>query len=660
MAAANILILDFETRSRASLKHVGAFEYAADPSTEILCASFIYAPLDQLAAAGITTLRSWDSDMEKTEDLLRAALQDSSTMVVAHNAFFEWAICRHRLGVDIPESRITCTASLAAALALPRSLEGVGAVLGLDVQKDKTGHRLMLKLSKPRRPTAASSAPWHEDPGELARLAQYCETDVKVTRDLFLKLPPLSARERKVWELDQKINRKGFAVDRPLVQAVQKMIAEESQTLTNKMVMLTGGEIQSPRQTARLMRWLGGNMKNPPSNLQSKTVAAALGAALEPLAREALELRQLSSKTSIAKYDAFEMHSRWDGRCRESLLYSGAGTGRWTGLGVQPQNLPRPTLNNTDLAAAICTTGDLEVVRMFYDKPLEVFSSVLRSVIIPTERLNFYCADYAAIETRVVFWLAGHREGLKAFDTGEDLYRSMASAIYGINIAAVTSEQRQLGKAAILGCGFQMGAPKFYATCKNWGLDVSEALALAAVETYRAQHKPVVGFWREVENAALTAVTYPGKTVGAGLVEFCRKGRALLCRLPSGRRLTYMDPTVKVEAREFNGCASKPKPRLAYSCVNGITRKWEETDTYGGALVENITQAVARDLMAEAMLAIDAVGFDIVLSVHDEILVEHRGEKRYSEFLKIMSSPPQWAAGLPVKVSGWVGRRYRK
>lgn len=664
-ASQPVLILDFETRSEAPLKEVGAYEYAADPSTQILCASFIACLDGGRDSAKVETVRRWDRRRENSDLLLKleAWLKHGKVMVVAHNAFFEWCIIRHRLGIDIPERRLTCTAALAAAMALPRSLDGAAAALGLAEQKDKAGHRLMLKLSKPRRPTQSSAARWHEDPTELERLVSYCETDVRVTRDLYLGLPPLNAMERQVWELDQKINRRGFAVDRDLVLKIQKMIALESVALTSELAALTSGAVQSAKQTATLKTWLAGNGLPDLLNLQAKTIDDALdGGGLPPLPRRAFEIRQLSSKTSNAKYRSFELRSRFDGRCRESLIYHGAATGRWVGAGVQPQNLPRSTLNNTDLAAGICATGELEVVKMFYDKPLEVFSSVLRSAIVPESGSVFYCADYAAVEMRVVFWLANHQAGLAAIREGQDLYKLMAADIYGVPVTAVTADQRQLGKAAVLGCGFGMGAAKFFVTCKNWRLDVSEELAARAVKTYRQKHRPVTTFWKDVERATLDAVTFPGKTFTAGRVQFFKVGRVLFCRLPSGRRLSYFDPVIKTEnALDLYGIKGfSGKPRLTYYCVNGITRKWASEETYGGALVENVTQAVARDLMAWAMVALDQAGFSIVLSVHDEVLVEEKDDKRFSEFLAIMSKPPEWADGLPVKATGWCGPRYCK
>lgn len=653
MPAQEYLILDYETFSEADLKRCGAYEYAVHPSTEILCAAWRVGTRETICSSPINVWLPSSIDFG-----LFNALTNTTIKLVAHNAFFEQVITEYVLKVkDIPIERWICTAARAAALALPRSLEGAGEALGLKVQKDQEGKRLMLKMSKPRKPTKNDTTVRHTDAKDLKRLIDYCVTDIAVETELLIRLPPLTPLEERVWALDQKINHRGFLVDRSLVDSALKLIAEETKALNAAAATITNGKVSSGTQRNAMLEWLNARGLGLP-DLRAKTVHDVLANGVkDEKAKKILEIRQAGSKTSTAKYEAFKIKSGHDGRVRDNLLYHGATTGRWGGRGVQPQNFPRGTIKCIGGACDDLKTFDLDTIRMLWGNPLDVLSSCLRGVIIAPPGKEFYCADYAAIEARVLFWLADHKSGLKAYRENRDIYREMASVIYGKPLATITKDQRDMGKRAILGCGYGMGHNKFLASCKQYGQEIDEQIAFRAVNAYRKEHHPVPSFWYATENAAAAAVENPGKSFKCGKVTWFVSGDFLYCRLPSFRKLAYYRPKIVVKDTPWG----EKKATVSHMAVDSLTKKWGETSVYGGLLVENVTQAVARDLLAEGMLRIEKAGYQIVLTVHDEILAERKtGEGNVEEFCKLMSALPVWAAGCPVAAEGWAGNRYKK
>lgn len=672
------LALDYETYSEANLKKVGAFEYSIHPSTEIICASWRLGTRATLAAAPTKT---WVPGRDSHLDLWHA-FTDPDVILVAHNALFEQVITRNvfaekYLGTaegasayaleqrekirSLAPQRWLCTASLASALALPRKLADVAAVLKLPVQKDMDGHRLMLKWCKPRKPTKNNPSTRHTNPDELKRLVSYCATDTDAETLLLLKLPELSGRERKVWCLDQAINLRGFRVDRPLVKTVLQMIAEETVLLNSATSRLSRGTIRSTKQRDATLDWLS-DQGAYFADLTKKTVedALAVGDLPKPVKRM-LEIRQAASKSSTAKYQAFEMRSRHDGAVRDILVYHAASTGRWGGAGIQPQNLPRPTISDAIGTAEVLRDCDLEMVRTMFGDPMEVFASCLRSMIIARKGTTLDVMDFASIEARVLFWVARHEEGLKAFREGRDLYVEQAADAFQIPAEEIAKDslERFVGKTLILGAGFGMGKDKFRGTCAAQGKIVSEEIAELGITSYREKHAPVVKLWRSIERAAISAVENLGKRFTVNRTSWWVRGEYLWCQLPSGRRLAYFGPAVKHEPTPWG----ERRPVLYHWGADAKTKRWVFGKTYGGRLVENVVQAIARDLMSEAMLRIDARGpWQLVLCVHDELVAERplKGPGSLGEFQALMEQLPLWADGIPVKTEGWSGRRYRK
>lgn len=299
---------------------------------------------------------------------------------------------------------------------------------------------------------------------------------------------------------------------------------------------------------------------------------------------------------------------------------------------------------------------NLEEIRLLYSNPMEVFASSLRGMIVSSPGHKLMCADYSAVEARILFWLADHTKGLKIYKENRDPYREMAKEIYNVPLDKVTGEQREVGKRAVLGCGYGMGAKKFEKTCKLFGQEVSKDLAQQAVETYRRVHYPIRKLWYNLENAAIAAVKDPLKKFKINHTRWFMKGDFLKCELPSGRHLSYHKPSIR-SIEKWN----VKKDTLFFWGVNPtIKTKWAEQHTYGGSLTENVIQAIARDIMADAMLRVDAYGYKILFTVHDEILVEAEEPARLEKFSELINRLPKWAKELPLKSEAWEGKRYRK
>ena len=585
---------------------------------------------------------------------------------MAHNAFFEQVVTRFvltkylgaRMLSDIPIYRWECTASMAAALALPRSLEKACLALSLPIKKDMDGRRLVLKYCKPRKPTKNNPNRWHDNRDEIDKIIKYCALDVDAMAGLYGALPALKPSEREVWLLNQKINMRGFHVDKRLIDVVLCLIEKEIRELDRETQILTNGAIESTTQRGAILNFVntfGANL----TDLTASTIKSALlRTDLHPTARRILEIRQDVSKTSTAKYEAFKARSAFDNRIRDHIMYHGASTGRDAGQGVQPHNLPSSSISGLESAFGIVAENDLELIRLIYGSPMRVFSSCIRGMIIPTPGYEFFCEDFSAIEARVLLWLADDTAGLDIFRKGIDPYKRLASLIFNTRISEITSKQRDLGKRAELGCGFGMGWEKFLTTCFSNGLtDIDETLAKKAVSGFRELHRPVVKMWSNIERAAIRAVQNPGRAFKIHKTKWYVKNKTLFCELPSGRALAYYDPVIKYANTPWGDRA----PKLYHWSVDSFTKKWALGGTYGGKLAENVTQAAARDVMKEAERRVQSAEYDVLFSVHDEILSEREiGAGSASEYSALMQVVPNWACDLPIKTEGWQGMRYRK
>lgn len=706
------ITIDFETQSEVDLKKAGAFEYASSPSTRVMCLAF---KPEGDRAAHLFDFATMQMNWKQLHVAFRTTwlkwVGDTTFVFTAHNAFFEQCIYEQvlvkRLGWPrIPVHKWRCTAAKAAAVAIPRNLADAGAVMRTHTQKDFEGHHIMMKLCKPTKAWTAwakkgypteEPTKWHTPenaPEDFRKLYHYCKIDVLSEEQLDRSLPDLNSFEQRLWEIDQKMNLRGIAVDMPLVNKIANIMATESRAMNKNLDALTMGLVSSGNARQAILDFLALEEIELP-DLRAKTVDDFLanGKASGDAAK-ILKIRQALSKASTAKYKTFQLRAKTDGRVRDLLLYHAASTGRWGGKGIQPQNFPRGIIKDIFEAIERIKTCALDDLKMLYGENLmPLFSSVLRGMFIATKGQELFVEDYSAIECRVTWWLAGHEAGLDMFRAGIDPYRAMAAVIFKKSILEVTDEERQVGKAAVLGCGYQMGGKKFMTSAWDvYRAKVDLATAKIAVTAYRDEHWPVAEMWEAYENAAIAAVENPGKVAKVGRVRFQTHGRFLKIILPSGRCLSYCDPMVKSEIvyayvvkgeANYTGSydifkaalkagATEARPfdtkRLSYMATNHkakkidcVIPKWTREKTYGGKLTENIVQAVARDILAEAIVRADRANFNILMHSHDELVVEApKGAHTEKKFRAIMEELPAWAEGLPLKSSGWMGDRYKK
>jgi DNA polymerase len=647
--------IDFETRSEADLKKVGIWKYSTHPSTEILCVGL---KVENLETSILAPYEAFCAPL--------------TAEFHAHNALFEYCIWNN-VGVRLygwPKVSLEswhCSAALAAYHSLPRSLDGACSALKLPTQKNLKGHRLMLKMSKPRKPTKNNQAKWHEDPVDLERLAEYCKQDVEAEYALVQALGELPRAERELWLITQEINLRGVGVDMDTVAAALKAIAKAEIAAKNQIQYYSSGQIKTPGQVTRILDFCRGRGVVIPS-CSADIIDDVLRQQPEadPTAREVLRIRRESSKSSLKKYQALANRTDDEARLRDLLLYYGASTGRWAGMGFQIQNLKRCSFEPGDLdhIHQLIQDGNTEGLRIMYGSELDVFSQALRSTLKAPPRRTLIGADYASIEARVLLWLA-EDPGLRVFQTG-DIYVDMASAIYRRPVEYIDKTQRQVGKVAVLGLGYGMGAERFQRTCYDWtGIIISDELATEIVDTYRTKYYQVKEFWNEVEHGMVKlAIKHPGQVVTrkskrAPLAAVV-KGDFLTIQLPSGRRLFYREPRLVPGLTPWGSEIEK----ITYMSVDGFTRKWVRTETWGGKLVENITQAVARDIMAAAMKRLNDQRIDVVLSIHDELIVEVDEADAWDvrdAFKEALIRVPGWATGLPIAIDDpWINERYVK
>jgi DNA polymerase len=673
------IFIDFETRSCVDLRKTGAWRYAEDPTTDVLCLCW---GLDH------GPIRTWYPGQPIPLEIAVAAAVGGK--FVAHNAEFERAIWKRvlapRYGFPEPElDQWECSAGMAQAMALPRSLEDAARAMGLPVQKDQQGHALMLRVSRPRSFLPNGTPVWwtDTDKDKLQRLAAYCAQDVEVTRQLYPHLLPLSADERAVWLLDAKMNERGVYIDEALVRAARKVVTDAEDALLAELVTLTRGAVKTVKQVAKLKDWLSAEGCDV-NSLDKSAVSEALSRpTLTASARRALEIRQELALSSTGKLDAMLSRRCADGRARGNLIYHAATTGRWAGTGIQLQNLPRGTLPKgvkaLDCLSAI-RLGDYRLFDVLFNHPpLGVVSSCIRSMITAAPGMDLAAADFANIEGRVLAWVAGEGwkiQAFRAYDTitgydakgealraGPDLYKLAYSKSFNVPVPSVTSDQRQIGKVQELALGYQGGVGAFQSMAVLYGIVIADAVADQIKVLWRKAHPATVQLWEDMETAAISAIAQPLTVFRAGAggcISFACSGGFLWMRLPSGRKLSYPAPALDYVKTKFGTM----KRTITFAGVNEHSRMWGRNTTYGGKLTENAVQAIARDLMAEALLRIESKGWPCVLSVHDEAVAEVPAGTFPNDdpapFEAEMARLPAWASGLPVAASGWVGERYRK
>lgn len=669
------LHLDFETRSVADVTVTGPYRYSIDPSTTVLCLCYKYEK------NGIEYKRTIEKgDFEKRFDNVVMGGQaetctaikeiiemakDENVIFCAHNSMFEYCMWNNVLSLfDFPKiedfNRWECTASKAATHALPRSLGKCANALHLKEEKDETGKRVMMSLSKPKKPSKKDPSMWNNDVDKFETLYNYCEQDVIVESAIDKALPNLQPMEREIWKLDQEINNRGIRIDTEALDKAISFTNAFKDRLNIELQELTKGRVTKATEVKRLTEYLHDfvDKKDLPS-LGAADVTEFLKNNADKNVNRILEIRQQAGKSSTKKLERMKLCMSSDNKVRDILVYHGASTGRWAGAGIQVQNFPRGNKDyDIEKVLEAIKSHDLEGFMVLYPNVIDAISASLRGFLIADEGKDFIAADFSAIEARVVFFLAGAERGLKAFREGADIYCDFASEIYKRPITKKDKDERQLGKTGVLGCGFQMGPDRFKAQVKTLtGLDISRDMAQLIVQAYRTTYPEVAGFWYLQERSAVQAVREAGKTITAGPVKWKVQNGFLYCKLPSGRCLAYAEPQVKPIETKWG----EVKDQITFMAVNPTTKNWERQHSYGGALTENIVQATARDLMAYGMLNLEKHGYQIRMTVHDEVIAcVDEGFGSVEEFERILSTTPDWATGCPVKAEGWRGKRYRK
>ena len=642
----SLLAIDIETFSDVDLPKCGVYAYSDSPRFEILL--FAYAFDDE--PTQVVDLACG----EQLPDRVLAALEDESVTKTAFNAAFERTCISRYLGRQLSPASWQCTAVQAAMLALPLTLDGVGEVLNIKRKKLKEGVALVRYFSMPCKPTKANGGRTRnrpEDAPELwERFKAYCIRDVDAEREIRQKMHnyPIPDSEMELYRLDQEINDRGIMVDQRLAAQAVRCDAEFKARATTQAQQLTG--LSNPNSLAQVKGWLAERGIEVDS-LDKKAIKGLLPQATGEV-RQMLELRLLLGKTSVKKYEAIQRSVCSDGRVHGLLQFYGANrTGRWAGRLVQVQNLPQNHIPDLALARSLVKRGEFDQVEILYDSTPGVLSELIRTAFVPKPGCRFIVADFAAIEARVLAWFSGEQWRLDTFQQGGDIYCASASKMFHVPVEkhGQNAHLRQKGKIAELALGYG-GSVGALTSMGALDMGLAEEELQPLVDQWRGANPHIVKFWWDVDAAAMKAFRAKTELRLGSLCFACRSGMMFIT-LPSGRRLSYVKP--RLMPNRFN------RESLTYEGV-GESKKWSRIETYGPKLTENIVQATSRDLLALAMLRLRNAGFEIVMHIHDEAVVEvPEGVSSVDEICRIMSEAPAWAVGLPLRADGYECEFYR-
>lgn len=649
------LFVDIETFCSVDIKKAGLYPYVGSPDFEVMLVAYAWGDEPVRVIDLVSALDEFDAiEVEAEMQNIIAGLLDPGTLKIAHNNAFERNALGKHVGHYLPPEEWDDTMVLAAMNGLPMSLDAAGAALQIEYQKIKEGTTLINYFCKPCKPTIANGGrtrnlPEHA-PDKWERFVEYCRRDVVAMRQIYRRLQdfPVTDFERLVWCLDARINERGVLVDTELAQAAIEVDAAFTEEHATEMRQLTG--LDNPNSVAQLKGWLEA-VGLPCESLNKEALQDLKKEAIDPTTKRVLELRQLLGKTSTKKYEAMTSAVGKDHRVRGLLQYYGAGrTGRWAGRLVQVQNLPQNHLDDIAMVRELVRSKDLETLELVYDSVPDVLSQLIRTAFVAKPGHTFLVSDYAAIEARVIAYLAGEKWRMDVFAKGGDIYCSSASQMFKVPVEkhGINGHLRQKGKIAELACGYGggIGALKAFGADK---MGLTEEEMGDIVRQWRQASPTIPRFWRDTENAAKKALENPGRvfSIPCG-VKYRRDRDALRCKLPSGRLLTYW------------GARLDSDGSICFMGQNQTTRKWEKTETWGGKLVENIVQAVARDCLAVALLRLDEAGYSITFHVHDEIIAEAPEGSRWEDMAEIMGQPIDWAPGLLLRGDGYDTPFYMK
>jgi DNA polymerase bacteriophage-type len=657
--AQKTLSIDIETYSETDLISCGVYRYVSDPNFTVLMVAYKY----QDEPVKIIDYVAGDNTFNPVELEFLNYLDDPEIKKIAWNAQFE-RLCLNRFyKKTIPISQWECTMARAAAFGLPLSLDATSTALSTAL-KDSRGKALIKYFSVPQKPTKINgmrtrNLPEH-DPKKWAEFLEYCKADVKAESDIRLALDLMDANftkaETALYILDQKINDTGVKVDVELIQGAINISNDHTEKLTAEAVKLTG--LLNPNSAAQLKKWFSEALDTEIETLRKSDLPELKKLTDCPEINRVIEIRKELAKTSVKKYEAMMDTKGDDQRIRGLLQFNGANrTGRWAGRLVQVQNLPQNHIDDLTFARGIIKGGDCETMAVFYDNIPSVLSQCIRTAFIAEPGHRFIVSDFSAIEARVIAWLAGEKWRLDVFATHGKIYEASAAQMFGVPIDQITkgSPLRQKGKVAELALGYQ-GGPNALIKMGALNMGIEEKDLREIVDLWRGSNKKIVKLWGDVEKAAILALENPKESFYSHGLQFTtvyfENDIVLKIILPSGRPLVYFDARIK--QGKFGNV-------ISYAGMDQTTKKWTRQETYGGKLIENIVQAIARDCLAWALLRINKAGYKIVMHVHDEIIVESPyGFGSLDEVNSIMSQPIPWAPGLILKGEGFETEFYKK
>jgi len=642
-----IYSIDFETRSHIDLVDQGLDIYANDDTTEVLCIAFGNPATDSV----IVTKPRVDPSNEDLMFLLAHVKRGGK--IQAWNAMFEYAIwncvCVPKYGWP-PLKLEQCIDSMAIAAAnnIPQSLDDAGVFMDAEHQKDPRGRFLIQKLCKPKK-----DGKFNNDPMLMEELFRYCSQDVRTEMAIGSVLRPLTASEQEIWYLTQRINLRGVPVDPQELHNAVLAVVRAQDAIDNECVALTGCK---PSERAKLLKWVR-DRGLLIDDMTAETVSAKLvDTNIKGTVRRVLELRQEGSQTSVAKY-AKMMEIQREGRIRNTLVYHGASTGRWASRGgLNLQNIARPTISDEEIELAIPSVFNEGVGTM------QELSSLVRSAIVAPQGKTFVDVDFSSIENRVGVYLAGQKDKVELFRKGLDEYKVFAAeSLYRIGYDQVTKDQRQISKSAVLGAMFGQGAKGLVKYAEGMGVKLTEGEAMNAVNNYRSSYSKVKWLWAACEAAATDAIQNPGIPFQAGSKLVLKMAKNVLwMKLPSGRLICWQRPQLELLTTPWGS----EKMGVTVHSQNTYTRQWSRNTLIGSSIFQSAVQGTARDFLANAMLNLEKNGYEIINSIHDEVLLlfdEDKAEEALeNDVMYIMTTPPSWAPDFPLAAEGWVSKRYKK
>lgn len=658
--------IDFETYCEADIGDVGAWKYSEHPSLDILCLAYGFDD-----DPNIRIWRPYEGD-ELPYELFDAI--DNGYIINAWNVSFEYSVWEHwcvpRGWPEVSPIQWFDTMAKAAVHSLPLGLMNCCQALRLpdELHKQAYGAEALRKYSVPQKDGKRIIPNLSQ---QLTRnLYSYCQQDVVAERHISNLLANFVPFEQDFWHIDQLINKRGIPVDSESARKIRDRVVIEMEKANSRLPQLTNGLIDRISQTQRIVKFCqaAGIRIN---DCQAMTVDKVLDFVTQhpekvqekhKAAIEILTIRKFFGKTATSKYDKILECADKNDRVKFTMLYHGARTGRWSGRLIQPHNFFKPTINkkcDVDHFVHSVSSRPIDCVEAVYQPYIHAAASATRMMIAAPKGKTFYIADYAAIEARVVFWVAKDKTGLNIYHRGLDAYCEIASRIFNRTITKADEHERFIGKSVTLGCGFGLSAAGFVRSVKEmWNVDVPEKLAKDAVAVYRETHKEVVKLWYETEQMCFKALDNPGQVYTYLDLRAIKPTNRdfLYVFLPSGRYITFPYPKIVNHKTSWG----EIKPTISYYTWDN---KWIRTHTYGGKLVENIVQATARDIMAYGMMEAEFKGYPVTFTVHDELVFELNQERAANDKIeldKLLQTSPSWAQGLPILVESGLSTRYKK